>query len=218
LGFNRPVSRLGQEVSSLLQGQSGQAMFSWFVAGHETAPDHWYENPEQGGRVLGNLCHWTDFVLQMMAPGDRFPIEIRPARGELPDSDVAVSYVFGDGSIAAISFSAKAHTFEGIREDLSLHRGDLLLRLTDFQELRAEVREHRHRTRLRFRDHGHADSILRSYEMSARSGVGAPGCSVDYLWETGQLFLKTQEALESDAILRVGAFSPERLRPVNAAA
>jgi hypothetical protein len=90
--------------------------------------------------------------------------------------------------------------------------------LTDFQELRAEVREHRHRIRLRFRDHGHANSINRSYEMSARSGARAPGCSVGYVWETGQLFLKTQEALESDAILRVGPFSPERLRPVNAAA
>jgi len=218
LGFNRPVSRLGKEVRRLLEGQSGQTMFNWFVAGHETAPDHWYERPEEGGRLLGNLCHWTDFVLQMMPPQDRFPIEIRPARGEHPDSDIAVSYVFGDGSIAAITFSAKAHTFEGIREHLSLHRGDLLLSLTDFQELRAEVREHRHRIKLRFRDHGHADSILRSYEMSARSGAGAPGCSVGYVWETGQLFLKTQEALESDAILRVGAFSPERLRPVNAAA
>lgn len=218
LGFNRPGSRLGKEVRSLLASQSGQTMFSWFVAGHETAPDDWYERPEEGGRVLGNLCHWTDFVLQMMPPGDRFPIEIRPARGEHPDSDLAVSYVFGDGSIAAISFSAKAHTFEGIREDLSVHRGDLLLRLTDFQELRAEVREHRRRIRLRFRDHGHADNILRSYQMSTRSGASAPGSSVDYLWETGQLFLKTQEALESDAILRMAAFSPERLRPANVAA
>jgi predicted dehydrogenase len=218
LGFNRPVSRLGQEVRSLLEDQSGQTLFNWFVAGHETAPDHWYERPEEGGRMLGNLCHWTDFVLQMMPPQDRYPIEVRAARGEHPDSDVAVSYVFGDGSIAAITFSAKAHTFEGIREHLSLHRGDLLLSLTDFQELRAEVHEHRRRIRLRFRDHGHADSILRSYEMSARSGAHAPGSSVGYVWETGELFLKTQEALESDAVLRVDAFSPERLQAVNATA
>ena len=218
LGFNRPVSRLGNEVRSLMEDQSGQAMFTWFVAGHETAPDHWYERPEQGGRALGNLCHWTDFVLQMMPPEDRFPIEIRPARGKDPDSDVALSYVFGDGSIAAISFSAKAHTFEGIREHLSVHRGDLLLTLTDFQELRAEIGERRRRIRLRHRDHGHADSILRSYEMSTRSAARGPGSSVGYVWETGELFLKTQEALESDTILRVEAFSPERLRPVNAVA
>jgi hypothetical protein len=193
-------------------------MFSWFVAGHETAPDHWYERPEQGGRALGNLCHWTDFVLQMMAPEDRFPIEIKAARGEQSDSDIAVSYVFGDGSIAAITFSAKAHTFEGIKEHLSLHRGDLLLSLIDFQELRTDIGERRRRIRLRFRDHGHADSILRSYEMSARSGARSPGCSVGYVWETGQLFLKTQEALESGAPVRVGAFSPEQLPLVDAAA
>jgi predicted dehydrogenase len=212
LGFNRPDSKLGHQVRTLLDTQEGPTMFNWFVAGHEIPPDHWYFRPEEGGRVLGNLCHWTDFVLQMVPPERRFPIEIRPARAEQSDSNVAVSFVFGDGSIAAITFSAKGHAFEGVREHLSLHRGDLLLTLTDFQELRAHIRERRYRRRLHFRDHGQADSILRSYGMSTRGGKRTAGQAVEYVWETGQLFLKTREALEQDRKMSVEGFAPERLQ------
>ena len=30
-------------------------MISWFIAGHNIDSDHWYFNPKEGGRVLGNL-------------------------------------------------------------------------------------------------------------------------------------------------------------------
>ncbi len=218
LGFNRPDSALGKEARRLVGAQQGTLMLNWFVAGHEIAPDHWYYRPEEGGRVLGNLCHWSDFSLQMVEPDHRFPIEIRPARAEQSDADIAVSYVFADGSIAAITFSAKGHAFEGVRERCTLHKGDLLLSLDDFKELRADVGERRHRTRLRFRNHGHGDAILRSYRMSDRAGAVTASASIAYVWETAQLFLQTRIALESDRIVTVEAFDPARLVEMPAAA
>ena len=108
-------------------------MYAWFVAGHAIDPDHWYFKPEEGGRVLGNLCHWTDFVYQMVPPQNRYPIKITPTRWEKSDCDIAVTYLFGDGTVAAITFSAKGHTFEGVRERFSAHRGDVLISLDDFK-------------------------------------------------------------------------------------
>ena len=214
LGFNRPDSRLGVEVRRLLSNQWGPVMLNWFVAGHEIPPDHWYYRPEEGGRILGNLCHWTDFSLRMIDAEHRFPVEVRPARAEEPDSDIAVSYIFGDGSIAAITFSAKGHAFEGVRERLALHRGELLLALDDFKDLRADIRERRHRIRLPFRDHGHEAAIMRSYAMSVRGGTPVPASGVDlsYAWETAQLFLRTREALEKDRAQTVRGFDPACLR------
>ncbi|MDQ3728928.1 MAG: Gfo/Idh/MocA family oxidoreductase [Actinomycetota bacterium] len=198
LGFNRPESRLGLEVQRMLAAQSGPVMLNWFVAGHAIAPDHWYYRPEEGGRVLGNLCHWTDFTLRMIDPAARYPITVTPTRATQPDSDIAVSYVFGDGSIAVITFSAKGHAFEGVREHLELHRGDLLLSLDDFKEVRAHARERRSRTRLRYRDHGQEAAILRSYAMSGRTAETERGVDVEYVWDTAQLFLRTREALEAE--------------------
>lgn len=212
LGFNRPESRLGREISELMAAQEGAAMLNWFVAGHDIPPGHWYYRDEEGGRVLGNLCHWTDFVLRMIPAEGRFPVEIHPVRAEQSDADIAVSYRFADGSIAAITFSAKGHAFEGVRERLSVHKGDLLLSLADFHDLRAEVREKVQRSKLTFRDHGHSDAILRSYAMSARGG-GRPGLSPADVWETADLFLTTREALEAREVRVVQAFDPSVASP-----
>jgi predicted dehydrogenase len=196
LGFNRPKSRIGLKIKSYLDSQNGPAIYNWFIAGHEIPPDHWYFKEQEGGRVLGNLCHWTDFVYQLVPSESRFPIEIVPTPGDNSGNGIAVSYCFADGTVAAITFSAKGHTFEGVRERFSAHRGDVLIEMNDFKKLIVEVVEKRHVTNLLFRDHGHETIIRQSYEMSRSNNALNPGCSAQYVWETGMLFLKTKEALD----------------------
>lgn len=199
LGFNRPHSRIGRIIKHYLDTQAGTSMFNWFIAGHEISPGHWYFKDEEGGRVLGNLCHWTDFVLQLVAPKDRYPLTITPTRGEKSDCDIAVTYMFGDGSIAAITFSAKGHTFEGVRERFAAHRGNVLISMDDFKDLTVEVIDKKHKISPFFRDHGHERNIIRSYEMVRPSqDKVSDSCSLEYVWETGNLFLKTRESLESN--------------------
>jgi predicted dehydrogenase len=212
LGFNRPGSRIGVAIERALDQETGGAMLNWFIAGHDIPGDHWYFRPEEGGRVLGNLCHWTDFVLQLVPAERRYPILINPARMGSRDSNIAVTYVFADGTIAAITFSAKGHTFEGVRERFAAHKGDVLISMDDFKTLTVERGAVRRTTRLRHRDHGHRGAIMRSYEMARPAGAEAvPGLPTRYVWETGELFLKTREALESGAVLQVEAFAPDRL-------
>jgi predicted dehydrogenase len=213
LGFNRPHSRIGQTIKQHLESQSGAAMLNWFIAGHEISPEHWYFKEEEGGRILGNLCHWTDFVLQLVARENRYPLTINPTRGKKSDCDIAVTYTFGDESIAAITFSAKGHTFEGVRERFAAHRGNVLISMDDFKDLTVEVVEQKHRVAPFFRDHGHELSIRRSYELvRPKEGNPAPGYPVDYVWETGNLFLKTREALATNQEIVIHAYphsSPE---------
>lgn len=202
LGFNRPNSRFGREIRKQLFSQSGASMMNWFIAGHEIPSDHWYFKPEEGGRVLGNLCHWTDFVLQLVPEEVRYPITITPTRAEKSDCDIAVTYVFGDGSIAAITFSAKGHTFEGVRERFAAHRGNVLVSMDDFQDLTIEIVDRKERTSLRHRDHGHEEAIRASYSLVRGGGAGA---SVRYVWQTGDLFLTTKDALDQNRVLTIAS-------------
>jgi len=205
LGFNRPDSCLGRLVRAALLREEGPMMLNWFVAGHRIDPDHWYFHEEEGGRILGNLCHWTDFVYRLIPEADRYPIIITPTRAHKTDADVAVTFRFGDGSIAAITFSAKGHTFEGVRERFSAHRGDVLASLDDFASLTLDIGARKTKHRLRHRDHGHERSIVRSYRMVREEGHGA---SPSYVWETGDLFLKTREALERDETICLEPYAP----------
>ena len=192
IGYNRPGSKIGVAIRSALEAESGESMLNWFVAGHAIEPDHWYFKKEEGGRVLGNLCHWTDFTYQMISSENKYPIKITPTRSKRSDCDIAVTYLFGDGSIAAITFSAKGHTFEGVKERFAAHRGNTLLTMDDFRSLTIEKVDRKTVISPWFRDHGHELSITKSYERS-KVNVGLP---LDYIYETGELFLRTKDALE----------------------
>jgi predicted dehydrogenase len=193
LGFNRPNSELGQLVMQYLAKETGPLMLNWFVAGHEIDANHWYFSEKEGGRVLGNLCHWTDLILQMIPKENRFPVTIVPTRSERSDCDISVSYIFADGSIGTITFSAKGHTFEGVRETLNGHRGDTLVYLKDFKEVRIDIVEKVVTKTSWTRDHGHQNSITNTYAMRNDASLSEP---IDYVWDTGYLVLKTKEALE----------------------
>jgi predicted dehydrogenase len=210
LGFNRPHSSLTREVRRWLEGQEGPAFYSWFVVGHYLPPDHWYMRPGEGGRIVGNLCHWSDFLLHLIPEERRYPLTITPARSREPDNDVVVSYVFGDGTVASIGFTAKGHTFEGVRERFQGHRGDAIVSLVDFQRLDVEIVDVKHRRALRFRDHGHSSTIRRSYAL-VRGGEDAeawPGCTVSYVWQTGLLYLETKRALDENRVLTINTGEP----------
>jgi predicted dehydrogenase len=212
LGFNRPGSDMGRAIKAHLDSQTGAAMLSWFVVGHEIPPGHWYNREEEGGRVLGNLCHWTDFVYQMVPPSARFPVEINPTKAPQAGAGIAVTYTFGDGTIASIAFvvPAEGHMFEGVKERFSAHRGDVLIAMDDFKTLDVQVGERRHRIRKRHRDHGHERMICESYALGR--GSRGDGCTIAYVWETAQLFLKTKEALETSRTIMLRPFELTKLQ------
>jgi hypothetical protein len=183
-------------------------MYNWFVAGHAIDPDHWYYRPEEGGRVLGNLCHWTDFVFRLAEP-QIFPVKITPTRATKSDSDIVVTYTFPDETIAVISFSAKGHTFEGVKEKLSAHRGNCLISMDDYKTLTVEVREQKTTYTNLYRDHGHALNILNAYDSVFAGKPYERETSRRYVLDTAWLFLNTREALETNQAMTVQAY-PDR--------
>jgi predicted dehydrogenase len=190
LGFNRPRSVLFKKLQGMLSGQHGPLMINWFVAGHEIPDDHWYFDEKEGGRVLGNLCHWTDLTLELVGRGNAFPCTIVPATPAGAKSDYVVSVIFADRSCASITFSAKGHTFEGVREVLNIHRGDLLANVTDFESLTVDVVADRHTKKLWHRDHGHDVNIINS--MDSKTGEDP-----EHVIATAKFFLAIRKAIDS---------------------
>jgi predicted dehydrogenase len=195
LGFNRPRSPLFRRLQELVAVESGPVMINWFIAGHQIPEGHWYFDEKEGGRVLGNLCHWTDLGLHLVGIDKAFPCTIIPATPAGATSDFVVAVIFADRSCMSITFSAKGHTFEGVREVLNLHKGDMLIKLTDFQTLAIDIGENRTVIRLRHRDHGHQANIWHSMDGCTESGT--PGEDVFYVAATGRLFLAIRRAIDS---------------------
>lgn len=194
LGFNRPRSPLFKQVLESAAKETGPLMINWFIAGHEIPEDHWYFDESEGGRILGNLCHWTDLTLHLVTLEKAFPCTIIPATPARAKSDFVVSVNFADRSCATITFSAKGHAFEGVREVLNLHKGNLIANLTDFQTLTMDVVERKAETRLHHRDHGHGANILNSF--AGATGDGVPGENISYVSATAKFFLAIRQAVD----------------------
>jgi predicted dehydrogenase len=201
LGFNRPRSSHFEVLSSYAAREVGPLMINWFIAGHEISENHWYFNNKEGGRVLGNLCHWTDLTLRLVTIQKAFPCTIVSATPVGAKSDFVVSVMFADRSCAAITFSAKGHTFEGVREVLNLHRGNLLANLSDFHILTLDIFDKKIRRRLFYRDHGHSCNIVNSYIGADNDTV--VGEDLEYVSATAKLFLAIRHSIETGNVVEV---------------
>jgi predicted dehydrogenase len=192
LGFNRPRSLMFQRTMNALSGEQGPLAINWFVVGHQIPEDHWYYDPGEGSRVLGNLCHWTDLTLHMVSIENAFPCEITTTSPAGTKTDYFVQILFADHSIATIAFSAKGETFEGVRETLNVQRGNVVLRMEDFFSL---IIEGSPASKTFVRDHGHEANILNTYE-SVRTGDSSRAISIAQSEATAKLFLAVAQSVE----------------------
>ncbi len=68
---------------------------------------HWYVDPREGGRLLGECCHFIDTANALV---DRAPVAVTCAG---PNTDAHDTYVmlieYDDGSVATITYAADAH-------------------------------------------------------------------------------------------------------------
>lgn len=195
IGFNRPLSKFANLIFKKLDLENDILMVNWFISGHSLKKQHWYYDKLEGGRILGNLSHWIDFSYQVMNQNNLYPITIKPTISKSLNENLFVSYIFGDNSIASIGFSAKGEPFEGVQEVLSLHKGNSLIKLLNFQELIIDKGSNKTKYKSLFKDQGHENSIKKSWEIL--NGQQKP-LDVSYIWQIGELMLKTKEAIETN--------------------
>jgi hypothetical protein len=78
--------------------------------------------------------------------------------------------------------------------------------MEDYKRLMIDVGPRKRVIVNRYRDHGHSRNIVDAYETSAHGGPYDRLKSAQHVANTGRLFLKTREALESNSELTVDAY------------
>lgn len=191
LGFNRPRSPHSRRLASALALESGPLSMSAFVVGHEIAESHWYNDPKEGGRILGNLCHWLDLSIFLVGLENYFPCIVYPGPCGEDLQTLTTSVLCGDGSTIVAVLSVKKEPLRGIGETITVHRGDLVAQIYDFERLKLTLRGRSRTCRSLFRDHGHSENFRNSL-AGALCGTGE---SIRYVAATGALALAAQDAL-----------------------
>lgn len=157
LGYNRRFAPALTELERRLDPLEGPTRVTCVVSGYRLSRAHWYNWPNQGGRIAGNLVHWIDLGYRLT--GRRQPVWVEVTVPATPaaaaEDSIGLDVEFDDGSQVTIRFSSAVDETFGVQERLDVKRQDLTAEIDDFRTLRLSRRgqDERHGYR---RDKGHA--------------------------------------------------------------
>lgn len=170
-GYNRPFSAAVRQLRRFITIDPAAGIsLQCFVSGHQLAPEHWYRLPAEGTRVCGNIGHWLDLFVHILAwrgLPDELQISLTWADAAEPDDNVSISIRSDRTDLFSVLLSSRCEPFEGINESINFQHGETICKIDDFRQMTlwrgARVR------RLRFwpKDVGHRSAILQPFEPGA---------------------------------------------------
>ena len=106
LGFNRRSAPAVQVAQRALAEMKAPKLIVYRIAAGRVPDGHWYLDPRQGGRLLGEVCHFVDLA-QALADADiEDAVGVVSGDAAQGDDGVVVALRFADGSVASIAYGS----------------------------------------------------------------------------------------------------------------
>jgi predicted dehydrogenase/threonine dehydrogenase-like Zn-dependent dehydrogenase len=175
VGFNRRFAPMGVELKKFVSGIHEPLAIHYRVNAGFIPADHWVNDPKQGGgRILGEVCHFVDFLCFL---ADSCPVEVHGQSlgnpGQYSMDNVLATLKFANGTVGTISYLANGDKAAS-KERVEVFGGGSVAILEDFRRLELVRHGRRQVTRTRWRqDKGHR-AEMRAFVDAARGKVGPP--------------------------------------------
>ena len=169
LGFNRRWAPAVQAARRLLAEAEGPKLVVYRIAAGRVPDGHWYLDRLQGGRLVGEVCHFVDLAQALVGADIEDAAAVLAGDTSQGNDGVAVALRFADGSVASIAYGSAPPTAG--KERIEVLAGSDQVVIDDF---RLVLRNGRTVWKGR-RDKGH-----RAHAAAFRQAVeGGPGLPTD---------------------------------------
>lgn len=192
--YNRRFAPMAQQLRAFVAEIDEPLVMHYRVNAGPLPPDHWVRDPvEGGGRIVGEVCHFVDFLTFLAGS---LPARVHalapPSAAGFRDDNVVITIDFANGSLGTITYVASGDSAFP-KERVELFGGGKVGTIDDFRrlELVGDGRKKVYRSRLS-QNKGHLEG-LRAFIAAARDG-GPPPIPIDDMVSTS---LTTFRALES---------------------
>lgn len=175
VGYNRRFAPLAVQLKSFVSSATDPFVLHYRVNAGFIPADHWTQDREQGGgRILGEVCHFVDFLSFVCGqPVKVVSATTMPNSDRYSDDNVAATLEFAGGSIATITYTASGDKSFS-KERLEVFVQGSVAVLDDFRELRTVRDGKRQVFKSRWRvDKGHRGEWV-AFAESIRKGRPAP--------------------------------------------
>lgn len=157
VGYNRRFAPMARQLRTFLAAiQEPLAMHYRVNAGYIPA-EHWVHDPKQGGgRIIGEVCHFVDFLSYLTGS---LPVYVHavglPNSGRYYDDNIAATLTFANGSVGTITYVANGDKSFS-KERIEVFGGESAAVLDDFRCLELIRNGNRNVCKARLRqDKGH---------------------------------------------------------------
>jgi predicted dehydrogenase len=172
VGFNRRFSPLTEELKHFFTGRTEPMLVHIRCNAGFIPRSSWVQDPENGGRVLGELCHFVDWARAVVGcPMRTVSAAALPDVGRYSHDNVTVNIGFEDGSVANFVYVANGDRAVA-KEYFEVFCGNSVARIDDFKALYLS-RNGKTETLKGGRDKGHRREMELTVE-AMRQGKEAP--------------------------------------------
>jgi predicted dehydrogenase/NADPH:quinone reductase-like Zn-dependent oxidoreductase len=157
IGFNRRFAPLAQQLYSFVSRRKEPLVVHYRVNAGYLPKNHWLHDPEiGGGRIIGEVCHFIDFLTFLVGGTPVYVSAIGiPDQDKYREDNVVLTFAFADGSVGTLNYLANGDkTFP--KERIEIFTEGRVAVLDDFRRLELINNGRREVFRSRFRqDKGH---------------------------------------------------------------
>lgn len=160
-GFNRRFSPLARAAREFFEGRQTPLSISYRINAGRLSPNHWVNDESEGGRIIGEVCHFIDFVhfLTGSLTTRVFAESIAGRKSEATDEDsVFITLRLADDSNASIAYLSEGDKALP-KERIEIFGGGRSFVIDDFRSATAYENGHAKTTKLREQDKGQRDEI-----------------------------------------------------------
>jgi hypothetical protein len=139
VGFNRRWSPAVLAARQALAGTASPKFLVYRVAAGPVPDGHWYADRRQGGRLLGEVCHFVDTAQALIGAGIEEAVSVQGGSDAgVAGNDAVVALRFGDGSLATICYGSAVPA--GGKEWIEVMAGSRRLVIDDFRSVSLDGR------------------------------------------------------------------------------
>ena len=156
VGFNRRFAPLARELKEFVSNR-GPLSVTYRVNAGPIPPDHWLADPAEGGRIIGEACHFFDFFA-FLTESDPVELQRISPDGVSSRDDGQFLVRYKDGSVCHLIYTTNGSPGFS-KERIEVHAGGASVLLEDFKALTLDDGRQVKRKKLWKQDKGHAELI-----------------------------------------------------------
>jgi predicted dehydrogenase/NADPH:quinone reductase-like Zn-dependent oxidoreductase len=203
VGFNRRFAPMAVQMKKFLAEIHEPLAIHYRVNAGYIPANHWVNDIEQGGgRILGEVCHFVDFLCFLAGA---CPTEVQAQSvgnpGQYSMDNVVASLKFPNGTLGTISYLANGDK-SASKERVEVFGGGSVAILEDFRRLELVRDGHKQITRARWKqDKGH-QAEMQAF-VDALTGKTPPPISFEQIVSSTLATLRLQNSCQTGQSLTV---------------